>query len=124
VSEDYLTGDGPVELELTAEDGSLKLKASRNGKSASVNVPVKPEDLAGSLCLTTTSPRQPNDKRGEIRARFQNWRIAGEGIGTTGVVPFGPILWTQYARQGNHVKLSAQMAPVGGADANKPESGN
>lgn len=117
VSKEILSGEGPVELELTAADGELRLTGTRDGKSASVRMPVKAADLAGNLCLAASSPRKPADKRGEIRARFRNWRVTGAGIGTTGVEPFGPILWTQYTRQGNTVKLSAQMAPMGEADA-------
>ena len=117
LSEAALTGDGPVELELTAKDGELRLTGTRNGKSASVTMPVKAADLTGNLCLAASSPRQPSDKRGEIRARFRDWRVSGEGIGSTGVEPFGPILWTQYTRQGNRVKLSAQLAPMGESDA-------
>ncbi len=116
VSDDALTGDGPVELELTANEGELRLTGTRDGKSTSVKMPVKADVLTGNLCLATSSPRQNNDKRGEIRARFQDWRISGAGIGTTDVEPFGPILWTQYTRQGNRVKLSAQMAPMGESD--------
>jgi alkaline phosphatase D len=124
VSEEILTGHGPVELELTTNEGSLKLKASRNGRSATVSMPVKPEDLTGNLCLTATSPRQANDKRGDIRARFQDWHIEGEAIGSTGVEPSGPILWSQYTRQGNKLNLSAQIAPMGDADAEKPKPGD
>ena len=117
VSKEILTGEGPVELELTAADGELRLTGTRDGKSATVRMAVKAEDLMGNLCLAASSPRKAGDKRGEIRARFRNWRVTGAGIGTTGVEPFGPILWTQYTRQGNTVKLSAQMAPMGEADA-------
>ncbi len=117
VSDEVLTGEGAVELELTAHDGELRLTGTRGGKSASVRMPVKTEELTGNLCLAASSPRDPNDKRGAIRARFRDWRLLGEGIGTTGVEPFGPILWTQYTRQGNQVKLSAQMAPMGESDA-------
>jgi hypothetical protein len=117
VSDEELTGEGPVELELTAQDGELRLTGTRNGKSATVRMPVKADDLTGNLCLAASSPREPNDKRGAIRARFKDWHVSGDGIGTTGVEPFGPILWTQYTRQGNRVKLSAQMAPMGESDA-------
>jgi alkaline phosphatase D len=117
ISEDVLAGDGPVELELTASDGELRLTGTRNGKSASVSMAVKDVDLMGNLCLAASSPRKPGDKRGEIRARFRDWRVSGAGIGPTGVEPFGPILWTQYTRQGNNVKVSAQMAPMGESDA-------
>jgi alkaline phosphatase D len=117
VSDEELTGEGLVDLELTAQDGGLRLTGTRNGKSATVRIPVKADDLAGNLCLAASSPRQPTDKRGVIRARFKDWHVSGEGIGITGVEPFGPILWTQYTRQGNTVKLSAQMAPTGDSDA-------
>lgn len=117
VSDEALTGDGPVELELTAMNGELRLTGTRNGKTADVRMPVKADDLTGNLCLAASSPRRSNDKRGEIRARFHDWRVSGEGIGNTGVAPFGPILWTQYTRQANSVKLSAQMAPMGESDA-------
>jgi hypothetical protein len=117
VSEEALAGDGPVELELTAKDGALSLTGKRNEKSVTVSMPVEADDLSGNLCLAASSPRPPQDKRPPIRARFLDWRIEGEGIAKTGVEPFGPILWTQYTRDGNTVKLSAQMAPMGGADA-------
>ena len=117
VSEENLTGDEPISLELTAKDGELNLTGTRNGKSVSVRMPAKADELIGNLCLAASSPRQPNDKRGDIRARFRDWSVSGEGIGATDVEPFGPILWTQYTRQGNTVKLSAQMPPLGEADA-------
>ncbi|MBL8871326.1 MAG: alkaline phosphatase D family protein [Planctomycetaceae bacterium] len=117
ISEAVLAGDGPVELELIASDGELRLTGTRNGKSATVSMAVKDVDLMGNLCLAASSPRKPGDKRGEIRAKFRDWRVSGAGIGPTGVEPFGPILWTQYTRQGNIVKVSAQMAPMGESDA-------
>ena len=117
MSEESLSGEGPVDLGLTATDGELRLTGTRNGKSATVTMPVNAADLRGNLCLAASSPRKPGDKRGEIRARFRDWQVSGAGIGSTGVEPFGPILWTQYTRQGNRVKLSVQMAPMGKADA-------
>jgi alkaline phosphatase D len=117
VSTELLTGKGPVSLELTTKDGELRLTGSRDGKSATVTMPMKADDLTGNLCLAASSPREPNDKRGTIRARFKDWHGSGDGIVTTGVEPFGPIQWTQYTRQGNMVKLSTQMAPMGDADA-------
>ena len=85
VSDEVLTGEGPVELELTAQDGGLRLVGTRGGKSAFVRMPVKAEELTGNLCLAASSPREPNDKRGAIEARFRDWRLSGEGIGATGV---------------------------------------
>jgi hypothetical protein len=40
------------------------------------------------------------------------------------VEPFGPILWTQYTRQGNPVKLSTQLAPMGESDAKEVKPGD
>ena len=117
VSTDALTGKGPAELELTWRDGTLRLVGKRQGKQVAVEMQVDAAQVMGNLCLTASSPRPPQDKRPPLLARFRNWIVDGEAIGGTGVEPFGPILWTQYTRQGNTVKLSAQMAPMGAADA-------
>ncbi len=112
-----LAGEGPVLLELTAADGKLILKASRGGKSVTAEMDMPVEELRGNVCLTADSPRRPGNPLGPLKARFKSWKMAGEGLTETGVKPFGPILWTQYTRQGNKVKLSAQMPPIGAEDA-------
>jgi hypothetical protein len=117
LSEQKLPGTGAVDLVLTYANRELLLTGSRDGKSASVRMPAQPDDLTGNLCLVTSGPAKPNDKHPATRVRFENWHAQGEAIAGTGVEPFGPILWTQYTREGNLVKCSVQMAPMGDADA-------
>lgn len=116
ISEQALPGKGFAELTLSYAEGEIHLTGTRDGKSVNVVMPAKAADLTGNICLVTSSagPTKPNLPA--PRVRFKDWRVAGDGIGETGVEPFGPILWTQYTRQGNRVKCSVQMPPMGPED--------
>ncbi|BCX48650.1 hypothetical protein HAHE_25580 [Haloferula helveola] len=117
VSDKPLGGKGPVRLELRYASGELSLQGTRGERTANVSLKCEAAELKGNLCLAAMSPRRAEDKRGPILARFRDWKVGGDGVVETGVEPFGPILWTQYTRQGSTVKLQAQMGPVGKNDS-------
>ena len=116
LSDKPLAGKGPVRLKLGYVSGKLVLQGMRGDRKASVSLECEPALLKGNLCLAAFSPRKAEDKRGPILAHFRDWKVGGGGVVETGVKPFGPILWTQYTRQGTTVKLQAQMAPMGDDD--------
>lgn len=75
------------------------------------------EELRGNLALGVDRLFVKGQKATPVKARFGFWKGKDEALVGTGVKDFGPILWSQYTRQGSGARLSVQMAPVGAQDS-------
>lgn len=106
----------PVDLALTAADGQLTLRATQGRRAVSVTKSVSSRRLQGNIALATDAPQQGKRSSSALEVRFFYWKGSGRGLSARPELSFGPILWSQYTRQGNQVKLLAQMAPVGPED--------
>lgn len=132
-----------VELRLTAEPGgatyevSLTVLEAKSGKqlgqASAKSVPAS--QLVGNLALVCNFPglgaaagakgkakakekaavSGPNPSLGQFW--FTDWRISGSKVVVDESHAFGPIMWTQYTLSGGVLKLTAQMPPLGKADA-------
>jgi hypothetical protein len=109
-------GDG-VRLTLTAAlpDADKPLAAVTRKAAA--------DALTGNVALVCDAQAPAGGRagaqavRGNVRFWFRDWRVAGSRVEARPEHAFGPILWAQYTLSGGVLKLSAQMPPVGEADA-------
>ncbi len=83
--------------------------------AAMVEKQIAPEDLAGNIALATGGTEQGKDGQSP-EVVFTNWSGEGDALAKQEANTFGPILWSQYTRQGNKVKLLAMLAPMGEDD--------
>src|SRR5690606_37794389 len=83
-----------------------------------------PDALAGGVALIANfserrggsgAPGEETDAAG--RFWFDDWTLAGDLVEAHPERAFGPIAFTQYTLSRNVMKLTAQMTPVGPADA-------
>lgn len=115
-SQEKLSIREPIELELIAADGQLTLRAVQRGQSVTVTKSVASSRLRGNVALATHGVNKKNKWRNSTEVRFSYWKGSGKGLVAQPENSFGPILWSQYTRQENNVKLLAQMAPIGPED--------
>jgi phosphodiesterase/alkaline phosphatase D-like protein len=84
--------------------------------AAQVTMKVIPEQLQGNIALAVDGPGQGGGKS-EAKAVFVSWTGEGDALTKNASNAFGPILWSQYTRQGNNIKALAMLAPMGKDDA-------
>jgi len=114
ISKQVLGGNGAVDLVLSYDGKAARVVAERGGKSVELMSEIASGELKGNIGLAADSPRKRSDKRGPIEMSFGSWSGSGDGLVSDPSLAFGPVLWTQYTRQGNTVKVTAQMPPVTG----------
>jgi len=73
-----------------------------------VSLRVDPGAVAGNLALVS----HPGTGANSARFWFEDWIVAGPGVGVHPDRTFGPILSTLYTVQNRVLKLTAQLAPV------------
>lgn len=73
--------------------------------------PAPPELMAGF------GERRHTARGGRLRVWFRDWKVEGEKFDARPERAFGPILFTMYTVTNRILKLNAQLAPVGGAEA-------
>ncbi|MBK7928102.1 MAG: hypothetical protein IPJ98_11620 [Bryobacterales bacterium] len=56
--------------------------------------------------------KQPQERGGDTRFWFSDWKLAGAGVRELPVRAWGPILFLQYTLSRRTLKLTAQLAPV------------
>lgn len=94
--------NGGFQLTLSAEDPAGRPVAKP------VSVRVDPGRLGGNVALVSHPGTGPNS----ARFWFEDWIVAGPGVGVHPDRSFGPILSTLYTVQDRVLKLTAQLAPV------------
>lgn len=72
--------------------------------------------LVGNIALAAFAPQTAKTKDQPIEVEFDRWGAEGEALVNNQSNAFGPILWSQYTRQHNDIKLLAMLAPMGGDD--------
>lgn len=123
VAEQRVDPSEPLMLMLTKNDAELGLTVFRmNDKpladgfpepAASVIIQIDPAALQGNIALAAVGPNNPEQA---ARAVFTDWGGEGDALVAQADNTFGPILWSQYTRQGNAIKLLAMLAPMGEND--------
>lgn len=124
ISEEKVALDKPVHLRLViepkGETAALALEAAQPGVTAAIRLSgEQPADsVAGVFGLGASAPKTAaNTPKDRARWRFSSWLVSGEGVEAHPERAFGPILWTQYTLSRGTLKLTAQMPPLGEADA-------
>ncbi len=127
-----------IELRLAARpDGdnyrlTLSAHNPRGARVGQVSATLAADDLIGNLALvadsapaelrTQNSYRGPGARRqGNLRIWFRDWKLAGSKLQHNPERSFGPILWAQHTLSRGVLKMTAQMPPVGRADAQSVE---
>jgi len=110
----------PVVLEAHYINGTMRLEARSPGVSdprsaVRVQRKVNSEEIVGNIGLAVDGPE--DGEQDSMHVQFEGWSAKGEGLTQTKSNAFGPILWSQYTRQGNNVKALAMIAPMGEDDA-------
>ncbi|MFN3168881.1 MAG: alkaline phosphatase D family protein [Phycisphaeraceae bacterium] len=115
----------PLSLWLTKNESGLGLVVFRvNDKpladgfpepAAQVFLQVPDEQLAGNIALAAYGP-QPRQAAQVPEVVFSEWGGEGDALVANPANAFGPVLWSQYTRQHNDVKLLAMLAPMGEDD--------
>lgn len=128
-------GDGRAFIGGAVSDGQidpsqtfrLHLKKSVVGLSLLVTVPDTNETivvhkklpdfgmLEGNIGLGAIAIGEAKGIEG-LTVEFDSWSADGDALTERQRNSFGPILWSQYTRQGNDVKLLAMLAPLGEED--------
>ncbi len=83
--------------------------------AASVLMQIEPEQLAGNIALAAVGP-EPGNREVKPEVLFTSWTGEGDALIENTSNTFGPILWSQYTRQANHIKLLAMLALMGADD--------
>jgi len=99
-----------VELFQDASDWKLRLSAFDDRdveRATTIRRAVDPDTLSGAVGLVCN----------DAPCRISEWRGDGSKFDAHGERAFGPILFTQYTLSRRVLKLTAQMAPVGAAEA-------
>lgn len=84
--------------------------------AASVLLEIKPEIWSGNIALATHGPEPRKGQVAKVQAEFSYWTGEGDALAKHEANTFGPILWSQYTRQGNTIKALAMLAPMGEDD--------
>jgi len=83
---------------------------------ATVYLKVEPWRLKGNIALAANGPEPEKGEGAKAQAVFTSWGGEGDALVKTEANAFGPILWSQYTRQGNDIKALAMLAPMGEDD--------
>ncbi|MCC2672706.1 MAG: PhoD-like phosphatase, partial [Armatimonadetes bacterium] len=94
--------DGGYALTLSAEDPAGR------PITEPVTVKVDPGKVAGNIALVS----HPGTGMNSARFWFDDWILAGPGVGMHPERAWGPVLSTLYTVQNRVLKLTAQLAPV------------
>jgi alkaline phosphatase D len=127
-----------IELRLAArpngDNYSVTLSAhnARGTRLGQVTAVVPAEEMIGNLALVADSApaairsqnsygRQGSARQGNLRVWFRDWKLSGSKLQHHPERSFGPILWAQHTLSRGVMKMTAQMPPVGRADAQSVE---
>lgn len=72
--------------------------------------------LLGNIALAAVAPESNQNNAKPVEVVFDAWAAEGDALVKIEQNAFGPILWSQYTRQKNDVKLLAMLAPMGEGD--------
>ncbi|MAZ28653.1 MAG: twin-arginine translocation pathway signal protein [Cytophagaceae bacterium] len=93
-----------MDLEVYDIQENLLARVSKNDIARDVFV--------GNIALLSHFEKVEDDRQDTVSCRFDHWELAGDKLERNDAQIFGPLCFTQYTRQQNLVKLTAQLCPV------------
>lgn len=108
-----------VMLEVSAEPvgqtyGLSLAVLDKSGKSLAhaAKQEIAPDDLIGNVALLSDFEKFEEEAADGLVCTFDKWELLGNKVIKNEAQIFGPLCFTQYTRQKNLVKLTAQLCPV------------
>ena len=105
-----------ISFKIVVKDSVVSLFAMDGNLNAELKRKLNPGEVVGNLGLAAFGPNLKPEADPAVLIKFNHWQASGDGLVRNKANAFGPILWSQYTRQGNKVKLLAMLAPMGEND--------
>ncbi|WP_168565551.1 alkaline phosphatase D family protein [Crateriforma spongiae] len=121
--ESVTIGDASIRLTLTGKRSgqriALTLSADNGQQTWQIQDTVDLDQVIGGISLLADGPPRAGGSRPAAMCKFANVDLKGSLISSHPDRSFGPILWSQYTRDQNRVRLMVQFAPLGKGNRSK-----
>ncbi len=107
----------PLALRLEGQRQGDKIQLTLQGSQGDQQVVIEKtfpaKDVLGGVSLLADGPSKAGGTAARSRFAFRNFTMRGDLVQRHPGRTFGPILWSQYALNGDRLRLQAQLSPLG-----------